>query len=155
RPDWEKVLTPVYDFLARQQGIDPSRIGLYGISQGGFWVARALAFEHRYTAAITDPGVVDVSTSWTREVPKPLLKMLDAGQNEKFDKDMALGMKLSPRTARTWQFRARPYGATGYAETIEAVRSYTLDDLAQRITTPLLITDPEGEQFWPGQSDRL
>ena len=23
------------------------------------------------------------------------------------------------------------------------------------ITTPLLVTDPEGEQFWPGQSERL
>jgi hypothetical protein len=25
----------------------------------------------------------------------------------------------------------------------------------QQITTPLLITDPEGEQFWPGQSRQL
>jgi hypothetical protein len=25
----------------------------------------------------------------------------------------------------------------------------------QQITTPLLIADPEGEQFWPGQSQQL
>ena len=26
---------------------------------------------------------------------------------------------------------------------------------SSQITTPLLITDPEGEQFWPGQSQQL
>jgi hypothetical protein len=155
RPDWENVLTPVYDFVSREQGVDPARIGLYGISQGSYWVARALAFEHRFAAAITDPGLVDVSTSWTAHVPKSLLKLLDGGQNDKFDKEMGLGMKFSPETARTWQFRARPYGASGYAETLEAVRRYTVADVASRITTPLLITDPQDEQFWPGQADQL
>ncbi len=66
-----------------------------------------------------------------------------------------MGMKFSPETAHTWQFRARPYGAKGYAETLEAVRRYTVADVAARITTPLLITDPEDEQFWPGQADQL
>jgi hypothetical protein len=27
--------------------------------------------------------------------------------------------------------------------------------VVDQITTPLLIADPEGEQFWPGQSQRL
>ena len=37
-----------------------------------------------------------------------------------------------------------------------AVRSYRLDpETAASIRTPLLITDPEGEQFWPGQSSQL
>jgi hypothetical protein len=34
-------------------------------------------------------------------------------------------------------------------------RRYTLTSILDRIRTPLLITDPEGEQFWPGQSRRL
>ena len=155
RPDWEAVLTPVYDDVSRRHDVDPARIGVYGISQGGYWVARALAFEHRYAAAVVDPGVVDVSTSWTRHVPASLMKHLDAGQNEKFDEEMRLGMAFSPATARTWQFRARPYGTAGYAETIEEVRKYSVADLASRITTSLLITSPEGEQFWPGQSEQL
>jgi dienelactone hydrolase len=155
RPDWEHVLTPVYDFVAGREGVDPERIAVYGISQGGYWVARAVAFEHRFAAAITDPGVVDVSTSWTAHIPKGLLKTLDEGQIEKFDKEMTLGMKFSPGTARTWRFRARPYGATGYGETLETVRRYTVADVASQITTPLLILSPEGEQFWPGQSEQL
>jgi hypothetical protein len=34
-------------------------------------------------------------------------------------------------------------------------RRYNLEDVASQITTPMLITDPDGEQFWPGQSRRL
>lgn len=155
RPDWEHVLTPVYDFVSAQEGVDPDRIGVYGISQGGYWVARALAFEHRFAAGITDPGVVDVSTSWIDHLPKSMVRVLDTGQLEKFDAEMAIGMRFSPNTARTWQFRARPYGTSGYAETLQAVKEYTVADVARQISTPLLILSPESEQFWPGQAEQL
>ena len=32
---------------------------------------------------------------------------------------------------------------------------YRLGDEVKDITTPVLITDPEGEQFWPGQAQQL
>lgn len=155
RPDWEHVLTPVFDFVTGLEGVDAERVAVYGISQGSYWVARALAFEHRFVAAITDPGVVDVSTSWTSHLPPTLLHQLDAGNIEKFDQDMALAMRFSPETGRTWRFRARPYGTAGFGETIEAVRQYTVADVAAQITTPLLILSPEREQFWPGQAQQL
>jgi poly(3-hydroxybutyrate) depolymerase len=53
--------------------VDPKRVAIQGISQGGYWVPRAVAFEKRIAAAIADPGVVDVSTSWTASLPKPML----------------------------------------------------------------------------------
>jgi len=155
RHDWEKVLTPVLDFAISLPGVDAGRVAVYGVSQGGYWVTRALAFEHRFAAAVVDPGVVDVSTSWTSNVPHSLLKKLDKGDAVAFDRDMALGMKLSPKTARTWNFRARPYGTTGYADTIAALREYDATEVAASITTPLLVTSSEGEQFWPGQSAQL
>lgn len=155
RPDWENVLTPVLDAVLVRPEVDADRVAVYGVSQAGYWVARALAFEHRPVAAVVDPGVVDVAASWEREVPGSLLKLLDKGEDHAFDRDMELGMRLSRSTARTWRFRARPYGADGYAATLREVRRYDVADVADRITTPLLITDPEGEQFWPGQSRRL
>lgn len=155
RPDWEHVLTPVYDAVTALAGVDPARVALYGESQGGFWVARALAFEHRFAAAVADPGVVDVSTSWTSHVPSSMLHLLDTGMTERFDREMAFGMRFAPDAARTWRFRARPYGTTGYAETIGQVRRYTVAEVANRITTQLLILSPEHEQFWPGQSSEL
>ena len=155
RPDWENVLPSVYDAVADLDGVNPERVAIYGISQGGYWVPRGLSGEHRFAAAIADPGVVDVSTSWTGHFPKGFLKLLDEGKTEKFNKDMAIGMKFSPDTAHTWRFRSRPYGLSGYGEVVEAVRTYNLRDVAKDISTPLLITNPEGEQFWPGQSEEL
>lgn len=155
RPDWEHVLTPVYDALAARPDVDAGRIAVYGISQGGNWVARALAFEHRFAAAITDPGVVDVSTSWTAHIPKSLLRTLDAGDAATFDREMAFAMRFSPDAARTWRFRARPYGADGYAATLAAVRTYSVADVVSAIATPLLVLSPEHEQFWPGQAELL
>ncbi|GAB3576209.1 alpha/beta fold hydrolase [Leifsonia lichenia] len=155
RHDWEAVITPVVDYLLGRDDVDRDKIAIYGISQGGYWVPRALAFEHRIAAAVVDPGVVDVSTSWTGHLPKSMLKLLAEGEREKFDRDMELAMKFSPELARTWEFQARPYQKDGYFDTITAVLNYRLDNVASSIRTPLLITDPEDEQFWPGQSRRL
>jgi hypothetical protein len=155
RPDFEAVLTPVLDVVTARRDVDADRVVVYGISQGGYWVTRALAFEHRPVAAVVDPGVVDVSASWTARIPHGLLKHLDAGDDHALDRDMALGMRLSPTAARTWRFRARPYGTDGYAATVRAVREYDASEVARHITTPLLVTDPEDEQFWPGQPERL
>ena len=78
------------------------------------------------------------------------------GKKEAFDRDMALGLKFSPGAARTWRFRARPYRQSSFFDTLTEVHRYALDDEeAARITTPLFLTDPEDEQFWPGQSRRL
>jgi len=157
RPDWEAVITPVVDYLLTRADVDADRVVIYGVSQAGYWVPRALAFEHRLRAAIADPGVVDVAASWTAEIPGHLTDLLTDGASgaKKFDRDMDLGMKFSAQTERTWNFRARPYRQEGYAATVLAVQQYNLTAVAADIRTPLLITSPEGEQFWPGQSDRL
>ncbi|MFE0849115.1 alpha/beta hydrolase family protein [Streptomyces rochei] len=85
RPDWEAVLTPVLDTLVSRTDVDGEALVGYGISQGGYWITRALAFEHRLRAAVADPGVVDVSASWTAALPEPLLDLLHAGRREHFD----------------------------------------------------------------------
>ncbi len=156
RPDWEAVLTPLIDHLATRPDIDPARIAVLGLSQGGFWVPRAVAHEHRVAAAVADPGVVDVSTTMLRHLPGFLRKTLDAGDRAKFDQEMGWGLKFSAgeRTMLAW--RMRPYGVSSYFDFFTAAEQYRLteSDLAA-IRCPMLITDPEHEQFWPGQSARL
>ena len=69
---------------------------------------------------------------------------------------MKLGLKFQHDAERTWNFRARPYNSESYFDTINAVLKYKLDaETAAQIKTPLLITSPENEQFWPGQSEEL
>ncbi len=154
RPDWEAVLTPVVDALVGRPDVDATALTAYGISQAGYWVPRALAFEHRFVAAVADPGVVDVSTSWTEYLPAEMLQLLDAGRRDDFDRYMAQAGG-DPETARTFAYRARPFGVSSPFDLFTEVRRYQLRDVAERIRTPLLITEPEDEQFWPGQSEQL
>jgi hypothetical protein len=98
-----------------------------------------------------------VAASWRANLPPEMLTLLDAGEQEKFDAFMAIGLQsASPRERQVMQWRAKPYGTFDSAYALfTAVEQYRLGDLVQRIRTPMMITDPEGEQFWPGQSRRL
>lgn len=155
RPDWEKVITPMVDYALGRPDVDPRRIALQGISQGGYWVPRAVAFEQRIAAAIADPGVWDVSTSWTAHLPPPMLELLNSGQKDQFDAYLAEGLKASPDAAATLAFRMRPYGAASFYDAYHAAQQYTLTGVADKIRCPMLITNPDNEQFWPGQSQQL
>jgi Prolyl oligopeptidase family len=152
RPDWEKVITPVVDYALTRPEVDPKRIALQGVSQGGYWVPRAVAFEHRIAAAIADPGVTAVATSWLDHLPQPMLDLLQSGQKETFNQEMSEG---SPDLKAMLRFRMRPYGLSSPYDVFKAMNAYSLKNVAGKIRCPMLITDPEGEQFWPGQSQAL
>ncbi len=155
RPDWEAVLTPVVDTLLARPDVRADQLAGYGLSQAGYWLPRALAFEHRLAAAVVDPGVVDVSTSWTEHLSKGMISQLREGERKPFNRAMALAVRL-PGLARTLTYRARPYRHSDWFDLYRTVMEYRLDPtVAALIDTPLLITDPEGEQFWPGQSATL
>lgn len=127
-----------------------------GVSQAGYWVPRSVAFEKRIAAAVADPGVFDVSTAWTEKLPKGMMKLIEAGEREKFERNFRFAEHFMGKTTRqTLAFRMKPYQTESMFDSIQAVRAYRLDDVVDRITTPMLITDPEDEQFWPGQSRRL
>jgi len=150
------VVTPVVDVLVARPDVDPDALAIAGVSQGGYWVPRALAFEHRLAAGVADPGVIDVSTTLLDQVPHAMAKLIDAGEKEKFDHQMALAFRFSKATAATVAFRFHPYGlASTYDVYRRAMEFHLHDDDIARITTPLLVTDPEDEQFWPGQAAEL
>jgi hypothetical protein len=156
RYDWEAVLTPVIDFVSERRDVDASALTGYGISQGGYWITRALAFERRMVAAVADPGVVDVSTGWTAHLPPALLNLLNSGQKDAFNAAMAQAQaSASPEAARTLAFRGRPYGRTDPFDLFTEVQRYQVRDVVGQISTPMLILDPVGEQFFPGQSRQL
>jgi hypothetical protein len=156
RHDWERVITPIVDALLDRPDVDPAGIALYGISQGGYWVPRALAFEHRLAAAIADPGVYDAFGPWLEQLTDELRQLLHAGDREEFDRAMEEGMReATPAQRQNWAWRAKPYGKQSAYDVFVEARKYTLAGIVEHITTPMLITDPEGEQFWPGQSERL
>ena len=156
RPDWETVITPVVDYLHGRADVDRDAIALYGVSQAGYWVPRALAHEHRLAAAVADPGVVDVSASWLHHLPPELGAVLRSGDRTAFNAFLAQGGDDDPKLVALWNFRSRPYGSSDPFEVFSKMLAYRLaPEDAARIRTPLLVTDPEDEQFWPGQAERL
>ena len=155
RPDWEKVITPLVDYALSRPDVDPERIALLGISQAGYWVPRAVAFEQRIAAAVADPGVFSVAAAWTGHLPPPMLELLDAGAKDQFDQYMAEGMQADPKITARLAFRMRPFGSSSPYDVFKAAQQYTLAGVAEKIRCPMLITDPEGEAFWPGQSQQL
>ena len=69
---------------------------------------------------------------------------------------MAWALKVSPGTRHTLASRMRPYGTTSPYDFFTAARAYRLTaEDAARVRCPLLVTDPDHEQFWPGQSQQL
>ncbi len=156
RPDWEKVITPVVDFLLKREDIDPKRIALSGISQAGYWVLRALAFEHRIAAGMVDPGVMDVSVTFFRELPPEMGELLDAGAEKEFNAFMEEGLRQAGDAVRqnvTW--RMKPYQTRSFYQMFKMVQQYNARDVIRQIQCPLFIADPEDEQFWPGQSQEV
>jgi hypothetical protein len=83
-----------------------------------------------------------------------VLALLEAGDRDAFNAAMSAG-PADPDRERTFAFRAKPYGGTTPYDVFAAVQSFTLDGLIEKITTPLLITDPDGEQFFAGQPQEL
>jgi hypothetical protein len=154
RHDWEAVLTPVVDVLVERNDVDAAALLAYAISQGGYWLPRALAFEHRFVAAVADGGVVDVARAWNVNLPPELLALLRAGDRDRFNAAIGSG-PTDPAREREFAFRARPYGGATPYDTFAAAQLFTLHGVTDSITTPLLICDPEDEQFFPGQPQEL
>jgi len=64
RGDFETVIAAAIDFLACQsEQVDATRIGLFGVSLGGYMALRAAAMERRVTACISLSGPFDGSTT--------------------------------------------------------------------------------------------
>jgi hypothetical protein len=157
RHDWEAVLTPVLDAILPRPDVDDDRVALIGVSQAGYWVPRAISFEHRFAAAVADGGVVDVSAGWIKQLPEMMRQQLTNGDRDAFDRAMLVAESRSPKGKATLDFRAKPYGLERGSrfDLFQAVAAYRLGGEVENITTPLLITDPDEEQFFPGQPEQL
>ena len=156
RADWEHVVTPVVDWLIDRPEVDPDRIAIAGVSQAGYWVPRALAFEHRIAGGVVDPGVVRVADSWLAQLPDIMKQLLDQGDKADFDTFMQEGLKDEPDKLAVLKWRMAPYGTDSFFDAYQAAMAMHLDAATMAaITCPLLITSPDHEQFWPGQSDEL
>jgi dipeptidyl aminopeptidase/acylaminoacyl peptidase len=64
RPDYEAAVSSALDVLIQRKDIDPGRIGLAGVSLGGYYAPRAAAFELRVQAAVGICGPYNFAECW-------------------------------------------------------------------------------------------
>jgi 2,6-dihydroxypseudooxynicotine hydrolase len=64
RPDYEVAVTAVLDALAVRTDLDLRRVGAAGVSLGGYYAARAAAFEPRIRAVAGVSGPYDLGAAW-------------------------------------------------------------------------------------------
>ncbi|MBT4907282.1 MAG: alpha/beta hydrolase [Rhodospirillaceae bacterium] len=64
RHDYEVPVGAVLDWLELRDDVDAGRAGLWGVSLGGYYAARAAAFEHRLKACIGLSGPYNWGAVW-------------------------------------------------------------------------------------------
>jgi 2,6-dihydroxypseudooxynicotine hydrolase len=121
RGDYEAPVKAVVDFLESRGDLDPARVGLWGVSLGGYYAPRAAAYEKRIKACIALSGPFD----WQG--------IYDA---------------LPPLTRDT--FRVRSKSGTD-AEARSRAAQLTLAEAARRITCPLFVMAGKQDRIVPWQ----
>jgi dienelactone hydrolase len=70
RPDYEAAVSAVLDALAGRHDVDLDRVGLLGVSLGGYYAPRVLAFEPRVKAGVGLSGPYRFSDIWDDVPPQ-------------------------------------------------------------------------------------
>ena len=157
RPDWEKVITPVVDFVVAQPGVDPDRIVLIGLSMGGALAPRAAAFEKRITVCIANPGVLNWGESiYTNlEGYSPGITKLLATDPKAFD--AWVEQFLASAALYRWWFKdsAWKHGATSPSDMLLKLKEFDNTAIVDKITCKVLVMDGEAEEFSAGQARKL
>jgi dienelactone hydrolase len=155
RHDWERVVTPVVDHCEAVPDIDAARLGLIGVSFGGYLAPRAAAFEPRIGAVVTIDGLFDAHESVTNLLTPELKALLDREDAEAFN--AAMDAEMERETGLRWYvqhglwcFRVpTPY------HFFVAARPYTLEGVAQRIGCPVPVCSAAEDHLNPGQAEKL
>jgi dienelactone hydrolase len=156
-PEWQKVITPVVDFLRARPEVDKGRISLIGQSFGGLLVARAAVHERRLAGLVTDTGVTNAFWSWEKELPKSMLELLRAGKATEFDHIWdEIPKELNEAGRFSVAKRSEIYGNGGGFERMSNASRFKLSRAeADRLTVPMAITAPELEASFTGQQEQL
>lgn len=127
RYDSEHWASRVVDWLEAQPGIDPKRIGMEGVSLGGYYCPRAVAFEPRFACGV----VWGANHDW-RDVQKKRLER---------EGDFPV--------PHYWNHVCWVWGAKDIDEFMGIAENVHLDGILDRIRVPFLVTHGENDSQIP------
>lgn len=121
RGDYEVPMHAVVDWIEQRSDLDASRVGIWGVSLGGYYAPRAAAFEPRFKACVSLSGPFDWGQVWAQ----------------------------LPELTRA-AFRVRSKLATE-AQAEQHARSLSLAGAAERIACPIFIVGGKQDRIVPWQ----
>jgi dipeptidyl aminopeptidase/acylaminoacyl peptidase len=126
RGDYEVPVAAVLDYVGTRRDLDSARIGMWGVSLGGYYAPRAAAFDKRIKACIALGGPFDWGAAWD-------------------------GLPELTREA----FRVRSHCRTD-EDARAIARTLSLEGVAQKITCPIFIVNGRLDRIVPAKdAERL
>lgn len=127
RHDTEAWASPIVDWLQVHPEVDPDRIGALGVSLGGYYCPRAVAFEPRFACG----AVWGANHDW-REVQQARLRR--EGENP---------------VPHYWKHVQWVFGARDMDEFLAKAEHMHLDGVLEHIRVPFLVTHGENDRQIP------
>lgn len=156
RPDWETVVTPVVDYALGLPMVDPDRIGLIGISFGGYFAPRAAAYEDRLRVCVANGGIYNFYENMITKFPEGTEQVLeDKEASFEFDKQMYAMMKENIEMDFFFGNGMYTFHAKSPSELLKMLKSYNLKEAAPLIQCTMLVVDSEGDRDLKGQAKQL
>lgn len=117
RPDYEAAGSAALDYLGGRSEVDAARVGVMGISLGGYYAARCASKEPRFAACVCWGGIWDYQATWRRRIA------------ESFGGAMSVaGDHIC------WVL-----GCDTFDEALERLGAYALDGVVQEMRCPYLL----------------
>jgi pimeloyl-ACP methyl ester carboxylesterase len=148
RPDYEVPVRAAVDYLLTREEVDCKSIALMGTSMGGYYAARAAAFELRVKALIVHGVFFDFWSMQTKT--KPVLALLSHWKSPRSVK-WVLRLAAHFNVELRWGVDNGMWvlGAQNPLELLREMRRYSLKDTAGQIQQPTLILHGERDHFVP------
>ena len=119
------------------------------MSMGGYLAPRTAAFDERIDGVVAFDVCFDVGAIASRLVPQIAFWFDRHGLGSLLSAIVRIKSALSPGLKWSLQNGMWVMGTRSPLKTIEALRAYTLKDVAQRIKSDVLILAGEGDHFVP------
>jgi alpha-beta hydrolase superfamily lysophospholipase len=126
RPDYEVPTASIIDHLETRDDVDASRIGVMGISLGGYYAPRAAAFEPRISACAAWGAIWDWGATWEKR-----------------------WATRSPNVSVPWFQLPWVMGTETMEEGLERVKQWSLVDVLPKLRQPFLIVHGEKDRQIP------
>jgi dipeptidyl aminopeptidase/acylaminoacyl peptidase len=123
RPDYEVPTAAIIDYLETRDDVDASRVGVMGISLGGYYAPRSAAFEPRIKACVAWGGIWDWGATWEKR-----------------------WATRSKTVSVPWFQLPWVMGTDTMEAGLERVKQWTLVDVLPKLTQPLLILHGENDR---------